>query len=73
MGLISLLIGLVVTAPAIKRLASFAREAIGSGKPPSPEQMKEIQALQIKMTAAAMWNAMFLALAIVGMAAARYL
>ena len=73
MGLIALFIGLLVTAPAINRLADFARAGMASGKPPSPEQMKEIQALQIKMTGAAVWNAIFLALATAAMATARYL
>ncbi len=73
MGLTSLLIGVFVTVPAINRLAAIAREAIASGKPPSPEQMKEIPGLQVKMTSAAVWNAIFLALAIAGMATARYL
>ena len=73
MGLTSLLIGLFVTIPAINRLGSIAREAMASGEPPSPEQMKEIPGLQVKMTSAALWNAIFLALAVAGMATARYL
>jgi uncharacterized membrane protein len=73
MGLTSLIIGLSITSPALNRMATFTREAMASGKPPGPERMKEIQALQIKMNSAAVWNAIFLALAIVGMATARYL
>jgi uncharacterized membrane protein len=73
MGLTSLIIGVAVTAPAINRMAAIAREAMASGKPPSPEQMKEIPALQVKMTSAAVWTAIFLALAVLGMATARYL
>ncbi len=73
MGLTSLLIGFIVTVPTMDRLATFARQAIASGRPPSREQMKEIQSLQIKLTSATLWNAIFLALAVVGMATARYL
>ena len=73
MGLTSLIIGATVTAPTINRLAAIAREAMASGKPPTPEQMKEIPGLQLKMTNASIWNAIFLALAILGMESARYL
>ena len=73
MGLISLGIGLIITAPAITRIGALAREMIASGKPPTPEQMKEIQGLQMKMTGAAVWNAIFVALAAAAMAVARYL
>ena len=73
MGLTSLVIGVLVTTPAINRLAAIARQAMASGKPPTPEQMKEIPGLQVKIGTASVWNAIFLALAIVGMASARYL
>ena len=73
MGLTSLIIGLTVTAPAINRMADILRESMAAKRPPTPEQMKEIPALQVKMTNAAVWNSIFLALAILGMATARYL
>ncbi len=73
MGLISLAIGFRVTSPAIERLAELAKAAMTSGKPPSPDEMKEIQGLQLKMTNGAVWNAIFLALAVAAMAIARYL
>lgn len=73
MGLTSLVIGALVTAPAINQLAAIARQAIASGKPPTPEQLKEIPGLQVKISTGSVWNAIFLALAILGMASARYL
>ena len=73
MGLISLIIGLAVTVPIINKLAAYTREAMAAGKPPSPERLQEIQVLQTQMASAAVWNAIFIALAILGMASARYL
>lgn len=73
MGLIALGIGLVVTIPAMNQLAAFAKQGMASGKPPTPEQMKTIQAVQMKMLNASVWNAIFLALAVLGMSTARYL
>jgi len=73
MGLISLGIGLLVTVPAMNQLAAFAKQGMASGKPPTPEQMKVIQGVQMKMLGAAVWNAIFLALAVAAMATARYL
>ncbi len=72
-ALIALAIGLTVTMPATKGVAAIAKELMASGKPPSPEQMTQIQALQIRLATGALWNAIFLALAVVGMAVARYL
>lgn len=73
MGLTSLIIGLTVTVPIMNRLGSMAKAAMASGKPPDAEQMKVMGELQMKMAGAAIWNSIFLALAILGMASARYL
>lgn len=73
MGLVSLGIGILVTVPAMNQLAAFAKQGMASGKPPTTDQMKVIQAVQMKMLSASVWNAIFLALAILGMATARYL
>ncbi len=72
-ALIALAIGLTVTVPATKGVAAIAKELMASGKPPGPEQTTQIQALQIRLATGALWNAIFLALAVVGMAVARYL
>src|SRR5712692_4794797 len=68
MGLIAVLIGLLVTAPATMSVAAIAKELIATGKPPSPTQMQEIQSAQIKLASGAIWNAMFLGLAVAAMA-----
>jgi uncharacterized membrane protein len=72
MGLVALGIGLFVTVPAMNQLAAFAKQAMASGKPPTPEQMKALQGVQMKMLGAAVWNAGFLALGAAAMATARY-
>ncbi len=72
-ALAALAVGLTVTIPATKAVAAIAKELMASGKPPSPEQMTRIQALQIKLATGALWNAILLALAVAGMALARYL
>jgi uncharacterized membrane protein len=73
MGLTSLGIALSVTVPAMNQLIAFTKQAMASGKPPTPEQMKAMQGAQMKMLGAAVWNAIFLALAAAAMAVARYL
>jgi hypothetical protein len=57
----------------MNQLAAFAKQGMAAGKPPTPEQMKIVQSVQMKMMGAAVWNAAFLALAVAAMAMARYL
>ena len=71
-GLISLGIGLTITAPALDRVGAMAKAIMASGAPPTPEQMQELQGHQMRMAGAAVWNAVFLALAVAAMAVARY-
>jgi hypothetical protein len=72
MGLVSLGVGLSVTKPAGDGIEAIIKGSIASGKPPSPEQMTQLQALQMKMATGSLWNAILLALALAAMATARY-
>ncbi len=72
-GLAAFVIGVFVSRPAIERLAMISQQAQAASGPPSPEQMAEIQALQKTIGQATRRTALLLAIALIGMATARYL
>lgn len=72
-GLLALLVGLFVARPAAARVGVLGKQIQASGKPPTPEQLAEIQALQRRLGQGALWTALLLALALIGMSTARYL
>jgi hypothetical protein len=72
-GLLALLIGFFVARPAAARVGVLGKQIQASGKPPTPDQLAEIQALQRRLGQGAVWTALLLALALIGMSTARYL
>lgn len=72
MGIIVAIIGGAVNAPAAARLGALGAEIKAAGGPPSPAQTAEIQRLQGRLTNAMRATAVFLTLALIAMAVARY-
>jgi len=72
-GLAAFVIGVFISRPAVARLGLLAQQVQASGGPPTPAQGAEIQALQKRTSQSALWTAILLALALIGMSIARYL
>lgn len=72
-GLISAIIGMVVLSRSAKRMVAIGKEIEAQGSPPSPEQGAEIAQLQGKLRTFGQINAVFMAIAVTGMAVAQYL
>ena len=70
--LAALIYGGAVTAPAGTRMGRLGQEIQAGGKPPTPEQMAQIGALQAAMVQGARINVALLAIALIAMAIARY-
>ncbi len=66
-------VGVGMSKPAADRLGALGKEIAASGKPPSPEQATTIQQLAKRVSDAAAWVAILLAVALIAMSAARYL
>ena len=69
--IIAMIISYVMQKPAAKQLGTLGKEIQASGGPPSPEQLAEIQAQQKKLSQGALWSAILLAVAVIGMALSR--
>jgi uncharacterized membrane protein len=72
-GIAAFLHGLFVTGRASSRIAGLGQEIAAAGGPPSPAQMAEMERLQGKIRRAGVVSAALLAVAVLGMAVARYL
>jgi uncharacterized membrane protein len=70
-AIIAVVLGLIVTKPAIDRMGALG-QAIAGGQP-TPEQASELQRLQAKTVLVGRISLVLLALAVVAMATARYL
>ncbi len=71
-GLAALVVGLAVNAPTAGRLARIGREIEAAGGSPQEAQVAEISRLQHRLQIAGIVSAAFLALSVIGMAAAHY-
>jgi len=71
-AILAVVTGGVVQRPMATRLQVLAGEVQGSGAPPRPAQMGEMQRLQRRITRISLWIALLLIVAVVGMASARY-
>jgi hypothetical protein len=71
-ALIALLIGLIVAAPAGKRAGELGAQIASGGKPPTPEQLAEMQRLSARTGKAGAWAGVFLLIAAAAMSVARY-
>lgn len=72
-ALISAVIGFGVLSRVSRRMGAVAQEIQSQGGPPSTEQREEIGKLQQRLRVGGQLNAIFLAVAISGMALAQYL
>lgn len=74
-GLLAILVvvlGMAVVNPSAKRMGEMAASMRGSGGPPAPEQIAEMQALQVRMARFTGLVAVLLLIATGAMAVARY-
>ena len=69
----ALAIGGSIVRPGIMATLAIGREVAASGGPPTPEQAAQMQAIQRRSTAAGKAIVPLLIVAVIGMAAARYL
>jgi uncharacterized membrane protein len=72
-ALAAMIVGMAVASPSAKRASALAATIHGAGRPPSPEQMAEMQRLQARMGKASTLGAVLLVLATAAMAIARYI
>lgn len=72
-GIIALIIGGAVLGPTATRIGRLGAEIQGAGKPPTPDQVAEMQKLQKRMQQSALAVAIILGIALLCMASARYL
>jgi len=72
-GLLAWLVGMLVMLPVGRRMAKMIDDLAAVGGPPTPEQAATLQALRQKQGQAGSWLAIFLAVAVVGMAIAEYI
>lgn len=71
-GIVALVLGLSIIGPTIKRLATLGREIDTAGRPPSPEQLAELQRLQQRLVRVNQLDLILVTLAMLTMATARY-
>lgn len=72
-GFVSAIIGMVFLSRSAKRMVAIGKEIDVQGGPPSPEQGAEITQLQGTLRRYGQVNAIFMAIAVTGMAVAQYL
>lgn len=65
--------GFAVSAPTANRIGALGKEMQSSGTPPTQAQLSEMQALQVKLHQAGIMGAALVAIAVIGMAVARFL
>ena len=64
-------VGFVMQKPAAQRLGQIGQEIQAAGGPPTPEQLAEIQAQQVKLAKGGRWTAILLAISVAAMAVSR--
>jgi uncharacterized membrane protein len=72
-GLVGLGIGGGLVGPTSLKLTQLGGEIARAGKPPTSAQQAEMSTLQKRLSSASLWNAIVVSLALLTMAAARYL
>ncbi len=65
-------IGMSATRPTANRFMALAGQVAASGQPPAPEVAQQMQQLQAKLTKLAKFNLLFVTVALVCMATARF-
>jgi len=72
MAVIAVVVGMAVNSPAASRLGALGARIKAAGRPPSPDELAEIQRLQQRLARASVLQALLLLLAAAAMAVARY-
>jgi uncharacterized membrane protein len=72
-GIAALVLGLAVMSPTTTRVEALGKEMQAGGRPPTPAQLAQMQALQEGLRASGIWGAILLIIAVVAMSVARYL
>jgi hypothetical protein len=65
--------GALILGRTANRLAELGQQLESAGRPPSPEQIAEMQTLQAKLQRGGVRGVIFLSLALIGMSIAQYL
>jgi hypothetical protein len=73
LAIIGFVIGMVMNAPAGKRLGEIMAGAAKRGGPPTPEEAAEVGRLQARIHTGTLLLSIFLTLAVAAMAVARYM
>lgn len=71
-GILAAIVGMVVAAPAGKRMAALGGQIKASGAPPTPDQVAEMQVLQSRIARGSAAVAVLILIATTAMALARY-
>lgn len=71
-ALAAVVVGMTVNSPAARRLGEVSGRVQASGRPPAPDDLAAIQALQGRLARGTIWAAVLLGLATLAMAVARY-
>ncbi len=72
-ALMALIYGGVVTGPTGAKLGRLGQEIQSAGKPPTTEQLQQIEGYQRQLSQASVVNTVLVGIAVVAMAVARYL
>jgi uncharacterized membrane protein len=72
-GLVAFVIGFFISRTTAESMGALGKEMQAAGKPPTPEQMGKMKALQEKLSQASVATAIVLAVAVAAMAMSRYL
>ncbi len=72
MGLVSFFIGIFMIKPITERLAVLGQQIAAAGRPPSAEQVAELNRLQARMEMIERGDFILLTIALLAMATARY-
>jgi hypothetical protein len=67
-GIIASILGGVVTAPTASRMEALAKEMQSASSPPKPEQVAQLQRLQLRLGQAGLWGTILLVITIITMA-----
>jgi hypothetical protein len=71
-AILAFLIGLLVTRPNVRRMLALGARIAQAGGEPTPEQARQLQALQVRLKAAARTSLGLIGVAAITMATARY-
>lgn len=72
LAIVTLVLGMAINAPTVKRIGSINQAAAKRGGPPTPDEAAQLQRLQTRLGLATQIVAILLVLATAAMAVARY-